>query len=100
MSNFEDYQSLIGEIESIENDQIKNQSMPFDKYLQEAEIIDQVALPDKDLFINTGMPEVFFDEFPLRISACRYAQTVWVDDYNSKNETEKEWAEKSLLAYE
>lgn len=40
------------------------------------------------------------EDLPLRAGACRYAQSIWAKESQSREEAEKEWKEKSPAAFD
>ena len=49
---------------------------------------------------GAGLKKMYIDELPARAGACRQAQSIWMKEKNSKNDVKKEWAEKSVQAYD
>ena len=100
MTKQEAYKALSEEANAFPKDQIKIPYMPMGIYLQECEDLHKWSTKDKDLLIAAGIPEPAFDELDLYINAARHAQSLWMEDYQSKQMAEKKWAELSPKAYE
>lgn len=100
MSNTEDYNAKLAEIQAIPNEGVKDPGMPVDIALQEAENLYHWSLDDAEKLKVVGITKAMINDLPVRAGACREAQSIWNKDFRSQQEAQEEWAEKSPQAYE
>jgi len=100
MSDKEDYQACYDAFMAIPDADVKIPSMPVDKALQEAENLYQWCQEDKPLLIAAGLKKETIEAIPTRTGACRIAESLWIKERNSPRDAQKEWANRSLEAYE
>ncbi|MCG8322148.1 MAG: hypothetical protein MI921_21805 [Cytophagales bacterium] len=100
MSNIEDYQAKLAEIQAIPIEEVKEPGIPVDVALQEAENLHHWANDDADALKLVGITAAMIKELPVRAGACREAQSIWNKDYRSQQEAQKQWAEQAPLAYD
>jgi hypothetical protein len=101
MSTKSDYDAKIDVIRAVPTDQVKvPSSIPVDEYVQEAENLFKWCQPDKEMLTHKGLSWDIVDDLPLRSGALREAETVWNAHRFGRKEAEKQWLEKSDLAYE
>ncbi len=94
------YDQKITEIQSIADDAVKQPNLPVSEAVQEAENLVVWCQPDKVILTNAGLKWTLVDDLPIRAGACRYAQSVWARESQSKEEAQKEWKSKSPKAFE
>jgi len=99
MSTRDDFTQLKETIEAIDEKQVLIPDIPVDVFNQEAEDLYQVALADKEKLLVRGLSEQSIMMLNTAAGACRYAEAEWNKERNAKQEAEREWKEKSLLAY-
>jgi hypothetical protein len=87
-------------IEAIPDKEVKYPDMPVDVALQEAEDLYVWCQADKDLLIKAGLKWPLVEDLPARTGALRFVQSQWQKDFRSQEEVQKEWAEKSPVAYD
>jgi len=100
MSNKDDYLARISFIEAIPSTDMRSPNMPVDVFLQEAENMYQWCQPDKEQLVAAGLDWNLVLDLPGRAGALREAQSTWFSARFSRETTEKEWNEKSPLAYD
>ena len=100
MSNIDDFAAKQAEIDAISADQVKSPGLPVDVFLQEAENTVQWCQQDKDKLTAAGLDWTVVDDVPARCGALRQAESLWFKERFSREEAEKEWLEKSPLAYD
>ncbi len=100
MANVEDYNAKLETIKAIPDESIKQPNIPVDVALQENENLFQWCLEDAVKLATAGITLEMLDDFPVRIGACREAESIWNKDFRSQKEAQKEWSEQSPLAYE
>ncbi|WP_163322652.1 hypothetical protein [Draconibacterium mangrovi] len=100
MSNIEDYNAKLAEIEAIPNEEVKDPGMPVNVALQEAENLYHWSLDDAEELAVVGIDRTKIGDLPVRAGACREAQSIWNKDFRSQQEAQEEWAIQAPLAYE
>jgi hypothetical protein len=92
---FENKQAVINAIS-----EVAEPSIPVAIAVQEAEDLYQWCLADKEQLTNAGLDWNFVTDLPMRTGALRYLQSLWRKEYQSFEDAQKEWAEKSPLVFE
>lgn len=100
MANVEDYNAKLETIKAIPDEEVKSPNLPVDVALQENENLYQWCLEDAVKLATAGITLEMLDDFPVRIGACREAESIWNKDFRSQKEAQKEWSVQSPLAYE
>ncbi len=100
MANVEDYNAKLETIKTIPDEEVKSPNLPVDVALQENENLYQWCLEDAVKLAAAGITLEMLDDFPVRIGACREAESIWNKDFRSQKEAQKEWSVQSPLAYE
>ncbi|MFC2137412.1 hypothetical protein ACFLTE_04490 [Bacteroidota bacterium] len=98
--NTQNYLDKVESIKAIQKEEIKYPHIPMDAFLQETEDLFQWCKDDKEKLIGAGLSWAFIKELPIRAGACREAQSLWMKEYRSRQEAEKEWKEQSPEAYD
>ncbi|MFA8434536.1 MAG: hypothetical protein ACEPOZ_08470 [Marinifilaceae bacterium] len=99
MANIDDYQAVVNDLENIPEKDVKEPSMPVDTAVQEAENLYEWCQDDKPQLQAAGLPLSTIDAIPVRAGACRYAQSLWMKEFNDREKDELEWKELSPKAY-
>ena len=86
-------------LEAMAIEAAKKPNIPVDVSLQESEDIQIWCQPDKPVLIKSGLDWNIVEDLPIRTGACRYIQSEWRKEYQSIEEAQKEWAEKSPAAF-
>ena len=101
MSTKEDYEAKFGIITAIPDDQIRTpDNIPVDVYVQEAENLYHWCQDDREVLTAKGLNWALVDDLPIRCGALREAESLWNKERFTREEAEKQWKEKSPLAYE
>lgn len=100
MANIKDYTAKLETIKAISDEDVKQPNIPVDVALQENENLYQWCLEDAAKLATAGISQEMLDDFPVRIGACREAESIWNKDYRSQKEAQKQWGEQSPWAYE
>ena len=100
MSNTEDYQAKIAEIEAIPVDEMKSPNMPVAVYIQESEDLHKWCSDDQTQLTAAGLDWTIVDDLPLRAGALREAESLWFKERFSQEEAQKQWNELSPLAFD
>jgi hypothetical protein len=67
--------------------------------LQEAEDLYEWCQADQELLTLAGLDWNLVTDLPERIGACRYIQSIWQKEFKSVEAAQKEWSEKSPIAF-
>lgn len=100
MANNDDYNAKLATIMAITDEETSEPTMPVNAALQEAENLHHWSLDDVAELEVVGITEDQIEDLPVRAGACREAQSIWNKDYRSQQEAQKQWAERSPLAYD
>lgn len=95
-----DYQAKIKEITSIHDDEVKHPNMPVGEAVQEAENLVAWCEDDKAALTEAGLDWRLVEDLPARAGACRYAQSMWARESQSKEEAQKEWKSRAPEAFD
>jgi len=94
------YDQKITEIQAIPDESVKQPNLPVSEAIQEAENLMAWCQQDKSALTKAGLDWAFVDDLPIRAGACRYAQSIWARESQSKEEAQKEWKSKSPQAFD
>lgn len=97
LSDFELWEEPINTMPLI---QIKLPDQPIDVTAADAETLYQNALKDKEALTAAGLDWSKVENIPTKAGALRYTQALWMNEYQSRKEAQKEWLEESPNAYE
>ncbi len=100
MANIDDFNAKLEAIKAIPDENVEQPNLPVDVALQENENLHKWGLADAAKLATAGISQEMLDEFPVRIGACREAESIWNKDFRSQKEAQKEWSAQSPLAYE
>lgn len=87
-------------IDALKPSEIQTPAIPVGIALQEANDLHIWCMADKEALTKVGLDWSLVDDLPLRISACRYIQSEWQKEYQSKEEAQRDWAVESPVGYE
>lgn len=93
------FDEKLSEITAIPTEDVKQPNMPVGEAVQEAENLTAWAKEDKAALTKAGLDWALVEDLPLRAGACRYAQSIWARDSQSREEAQLEWKEKSPAAF-
>ena len=99
MSNNENYLSKLNVINAIPDEAIQLPGLPVGIYLQECENLYQWALEDADKLAAIGVSKADLDDLPVRAGACREAQSLWMKNFRSQQNAQRQWAVQLPEAY-
>lgn len=100
MSNKDDFQAKFAEFSAIPDAEIKTPNIPVDRFVQEAENTYQWLQDDKESLTSAGLDWDLVEDIPLRSGALREAESNWFKERFSQEAAQKEWKEKSHLAFD
>ncbi len=99
-----DYQSYFEtwkeRIEARPLTEVKLPNQPIDEVTASAETLAIEAIKDKESLAKAGLDITFITDLPSLSGAVRYCQAEWMSEYRARQEAQKEWLEKSPLAYQ
>lgn len=97
MANIDDFNTLKPVIESIKP--FQNPNMPVNISIQEAEDTYYWGNIHRDQLAKAGLDVAIIDSILARTGALQYCQSIWMQEFDEKAETEKQWKELSPLAF-
>ena len=100
MPSTEDYTSCLADIQAIKSETIQVPNMPIDVFVQEAENLYHWCLPDRVALTGAGLAAELIDQLPVRAGACREAQSLWVNERNTRQEAEQQWKDEAPAAFD
>ena len=100
MSNAEDYNSKIGVIEKILDKDTKSPNIPIDTFTQEAENLYAWSQKDKVDLTGAGLDWEVVKDLPTRAGCLREAESRWYSKRFTKEEAQREWAERAPDAFD
>ncbi|MFA8436604.1 MAG: hypothetical protein ACEPOZ_19005 [Marinifilaceae bacterium] len=100
MSDQEDLQNLLPEIQNVPKENIKQCDMPVGIYLQEAENLHNRASIDLSQLQLAGMPEVLLEKLLARTGALRTAQANWAELTSQRQKAMDTWKQEAPGMYE
>ena len=100
MSNVDDYSKKIGLIQALDINDVKEPNMPVDVFTQECDDLYHWCQSDKEKLTAAGLDWTLVNDLPVRASACREAQSVWVTERRTRQQAEQDWKTKSPAAYD
>ncbi|MEL6561562.1 MAG: hypothetical protein AAFQ94_25460 [Bacteroidota bacterium] len=96
-----DFENQLAIIMAIPGVEIRKPDIPIDVFLQEAENLNLVAGQDQAALVGAGLKwEKFGASLEEKAGALRYAQSNWITTRYSQEEAERQWDERSGVAYE
>ncbi len=93
------YDAKLKEITAIRDEDVKTPNMPVGEAVQEAENLVAWCEEDKAKLTKAGLDWQLVEDLPLRAGACRYAQSIWARESQSREDAQKEWNAKSPDAF-
>ncbi len=94
----QNFEEKLEEIQKIKN--VLTPRIPVAIYVQEAEDLYEWAMPDRKALKEAGLDISLLDDLQKRAGALRYSQSVWQKEFNTYEEAQKEWNEKSPRAFD
>ncbi len=100
MSNYDDYQAKIADIEAITNEEMKSPNVPVAVFVQEAEDLHKWCADDRETLSGAGLNWILVEDLSVRAGALREAESIWFKERFSRKDAQKEWNKKSLEAFD
>lgn len=100
MPSSEDYNACLAEILAIETKNVMTPNIPIDVFVQESENLYHWCLPDRSALTGAGLAAGLIDNLPVRSGACREAQSLWVKERNTRQESEQQWKDEAPAAFD
>ena len=91
MTDEQDLQNLLEEINAIDDSDIRKCYIPFEIYIYEAERLHTRATEDLQKLRAINMPEDLLSKLRSRTNALRSAQLIWTEQGNSKKKAREDW---------
>jgi hypothetical protein len=98
--SLQDYESQLPYIEAIDEKTVIEPQIPVAVMLQESEDLYAWCQADKEALIKAGLDWTLVESLPKRNGGCRYKQSEWQKEYQSQQDSQKEWLVKSPVAFE
>lgn len=98
--SLKDFNAKLKVITALRDEDVKHPNMPVGEAVQEAENLVAWCQDDKAGLIKAGLDWLLVEDLPMRAGACRYAQSIWARESQSREEAQKEWSEKSPAAFD
>ena len=96
----ENYDALKEAIDALPQNEVKTPNMPVGEAVQEAENLYAWCQDDLQALTKAGLDKALVDDLPLRAGACRYAQSLWSREFQTQEEAQKEWSDRSDEAFD
>ena len=87
-------------IEAIPDNETANPNIPVPVAVQEGEDLYVWAKEDKEELKKAGLDMTLLDELPVRAGALRYIQSIWQKEYNTFEDAQEEWKQRSPEAFD
>ena len=100
MSNKENFEASMLKYEAYVKSDIKDPNLPVDIAIDEALDLFAIASKDKLLLAASDLDVSLIDDLPVRAGGLRYGQSLWTQVYTNKSESEEQWKEISIEAFE
>lgn len=99
MSYFNDFELWKEQIASLAPDAVKLPNQPVDDFVASTETLAIEANEDRDVLTAAGMDPSLIDNLVTLSGALRYCEAQWKSEYRARIDAQKEWQEKSPMAY-
>ncbi|MCG8409695.1 MAG: hypothetical protein MI739_00230 [Bacteroidales bacterium] len=99
MSYTEDFNQWKDSIVGMPLSETKLPNAPIEEFTADAETLYQEALQDKETLVAAGLDANTIDNLLSLTGALRYCQAIWMNEYKTRKEAQKEWNKQSTLAY-
>ena len=96
MSNQDELDACLVDIQAIPDDEVKEPNMPVDTFVQEAEDLFAWCQEDIPELERRGLSEDHIMQLPLRAGACRRTQSLWMKEGRSLDQ----WNAQASKAYD
>ena len=87
------------EIAAIRDEDVKQPNMTVGEAVQEAENLAEWCKDDQAALTKAGLDWALVEDLPIRAGACRYTQSVWARESQSREDAQNEWKAKSPAAF-
>lgn len=96
----ENYDALFADMVAIPKVNVQAPAIPVDVYNQEAEDLAVWVEGEEEPMTKAGLDWNQALQLPVRAGALRYAQSLWMKEFNIQEEARREWETKAPAAYE
>lgn len=100
MSTTTDYNELLPEIQAIQPADVMIPNMPIDVFVQESENLYHWCKDDQQALTLAGLDWNLATGLPARSGACREAQSLWIKERNTRQQSEQDWKEQAPEAFD
>jgi hypothetical protein len=95
-----DFETWKNQINALPFNEVKLPNKPIDEVTASAETLAIEAPKDKEALVQAGLDATIIDEVPSLSGALRYCQALWMSEFRTRQEAQKEWLEQSPQAYD
>lgn len=96
----EDFNQWQEALESLPTNETKQPDRPVDVLAAQADTLLVEAQADKEALTAAGLDWKLVEDLNTLPGALRFCQAEWMSDYRARQEAQKQWNEKSPIAYE
>ncbi|MDN3670787.1 hypothetical protein QWY93_15810 [Echinicola jeungdonensis] len=96
----ENYESCLEDLNDIPNEEVREPAIPVDIYVQEAADLAVWVEDEKEAMKKAGMDWKLAVRLPELAGTLRYAQSLWMKEFNTQEEARRKWELKSPEAFE
>ncbi len=100
MSNLTDYNAKENDLLAIAKEEVEAPRSSVDSFLQNSENLIVWCQDDKAKLTKAGLDWSLVADVPLRIGACRHAESIWTKDKNTRADAREKWKQLSPAAHE
>jgi hypothetical protein len=100
MSSTTDYNELLSVFTDMTPTDALTPNIPIDVFVQEAENLYHWCLDDQNELTQVGLDWNLVTTLPLRAGACREAQSLWVKEHNTRQQSEQAWKNEAPVAFD
>lgn len=95
-----DYDGMIEAIKAIPDSSTISPNMPVAVAIQEAEDLVHWCETDQEALTKSGLDWQLVTTLAARAGACRYAQSVWAKEFQTRQDAELQWKQRSPEAFD
>jgi len=100
MSSTTDYNELLLVISAINPADVLTPNVPIDVFVQESENLYHWSIDDQQALTKAGLNWNLVLSLPARSGACREAQSLWIKERNTRQQSEQEWKDQAPAAFD
>ena len=94
----ENFEAKKAVLDAIPESEIKSPRKKIEEILQEDQDLYHWCQEDKQPLVHVGLDWKMVTDLPLRVGTLRYAESIWQDEYKTKQESKAAWKKKYPVA--